>query len=92
MSSRNWRSAWTTPGESESTHAFLDFTVNTAQGITQPNGNTDDSKIKQVFAFAKPGATQILVGPSSYASPTVLANLTFPLQFIVCGSYEATLS
>ena len=63
----------------------------TAQGITQPNGNTDDSKVNQLFGYARPGATQILVGPSSYSTPTVLPNLTFPLQFMVSGSYEATL-
>jgi hypothetical protein len=60
-----------------------------AQGVTQPLGNTDDSKWNQLFGIAKANAVDILVGPSSYSTPTVLPNLTFPLEFTVQGFYES---
>ena len=66
-------------------------TMFSCQGITQPLNNTDDSKWNQLFGLAKTNAVDILVGPSSYAAPTVFPNLTFPLEFSVSGAYQAVL-
>jgi hypothetical protein len=68
------------------------YTQFSCNGVTAPTGNTDDSKWNQLFGYAKASATDMLVGPSSYSSPTVLANLVFPLEFTVNGVYEASLT
>jgi hypothetical protein len=64
----------------------------TAQSVIHVLNNTDDSTWNSIFGYAKANAVDMLVGPSSYASPTVLPNLAFPQEFMLSGTYEAVLS